>query len=765
MPIGIGKAPKTLPQAAKQLWVGTFNGVLDSCEGSTQECDERAARVAWDNVKKKYRKTRQGKWVRMTTKADVDESIDMQILSDDGLIVRAEFIISKASLSQDGIRRWACTASDTGQDRANESATLTLFQDWIDRIQNNITVPWLPKSPGMPFLGLSHYPDLGGYGEAGVAVKMYIDGDVFKASGVFYNDDSHPLGEPLFEAIRQEKALVKKGEIDNPIRISAAWFDVCHSHGDFIFTRRSLADKCPLCKAGQTDGKRYLRGQIDHFAATRVPMNPRTSIDILTEKSMPTRKDDALSIISDEELVEGLDQRARLTGKSEATEDGDPILIIMSGDFAKRMGQERKKKKMTYASLAQAAGVEVDIIKALEAGEEIEVSQANMRKLGKALDMDEEEMKGFFGKKEEDEDKPKKAKAKAADEEDEEMEEEAAMDDDEEEMDKKKKRRGGMSSQKSGSEVEKGGPDHVIVSGEGMAMRPLGGATTLAAAQDWLDSQKQKAQVASNFDMYMAVMRNIDNSPDIKEMDKARKKAEVTRELADRIDTLKSAVADAYLLSPVEMSDNEDDEDEADFEGLFNVDDVDLEDYYEDEESADITLEGEDTMSDTTPTVRATDELEAIYAEVIADKSLTKAQKAEKIQAAMTSFAEKAQHEIDNVPVTPEQAQADLIAQAVKAAIEPLYQEIDLLKQKSQGLPAAPAPQVTPPQWDDMSFTQEPAPAFQVPGNIANLSTPTPVQKSAAQTGDPHYAGNGLPISPYTNKPSSLRAALARTVQ
>lgn len=235
-----------------------------------------------------------------------------------GALVEVSLSITKASLHADGTMRWLATCSDTGKDKTGEATSLSLFNDWIERVETGKSVSFLPD-PRQPFLGLSHYPDLDGYGEAGLTDKMLVDGVQFKAGGTFYKDDDHPLGKALFEAIRTERALIKKGEMpENPIRISAGWWDLAHQHGDFVFERKSLTDICPMCKNGAGD-KVYLKGQLDHFAATRVPINPRTSL-ALEEKAMTTRKEDALSIIEDEELAAELDKRAKLVGKSETEE-------------------------------------------------------------------------------------------------------------------------------------------------------------------------------------------------------------------------------------------------------------------------------------------------------------------------------------------------------------------------------------------------------------------------------------------------------------
>src|SRR3990167_2925988 len=62
-------------------------------------------------------------------------------------------------------------------------------------------------------------------------------------------------------------------------------------------------------------GKRYIKGHLIHLAMTRGPMNERTDMEV--EKSMTTRKEDALSIVEDEELIEPIEEKAKLVGKSE----------------------------------------------------------------------------------------------------------------------------------------------------------------------------------------------------------------------------------------------------------------------------------------------------------------------------------------------------------------------------------------------------------------------------------------------------------------
>lgn len=236
-------------------------------------------------------------------------------------LVEVSMVITKASLQPDGSMRWQAVTSDTSPDSTGEATSLALFQDWIQRAETGQTVDWLPP-PRKPFLGVSHYSDLGGYGEAGITKEMWIQGDRFKAGGTFRSET--PIGPALFEAVRGEAELARKGPVEQPIRISAAWWDIEHSHGPFIFTRKSLTDVCPMCAKGE-GSKVYLKGQLDHFAATRVPINPRTSLALQEKSEMgTTRKQDAATII-DEDLAEELEEKSKLIGKSETEQ---PAIVV-----------------------------------------------------------------------------------------------------------------------------------------------------------------------------------------------------------------------------------------------------------------------------------------------------------------------------------------------------------------------------------------------------------------------------------------------------
>ena len=189
----------------------------------------------------------------------------------------------KAELNK-GVREWVSSASTTTPDSLQERTSLMLFQDWIARIKSNVTENFLPN-PKLPYLSIAHYPDLQGFGVAGVTDAMQIksvgDGDFeFVVRGVW---DDGSMGRASYEAVLNDMLKIEKGSYDDdfqPIRISAAWWDIEHSHGDYVFKRSSLGQQCPVCKAGLTKNKQYMKGQAEHWALTRIPIHKQTSIKI-----------------------------------------------------------------------------------------------------------------------------------------------------------------------------------------------------------------------------------------------------------------------------------------------------------------------------------------------------------------------------------------------------------------------------------------------------------------------------------------------------
>lgn len=233
-------------------------------------------------------------------------------------IASFEMAIVKANTDKNGVMRWRSVNSDVGEDAYGEKMSEELFKDFIRHIQNEDDIPEPFKSViaepdwdgGMPYLSIAHYKSGDGkINVPGEPKNIFLDGKTLKSTGVLYNT---PLGRAVYKSL--SKDLIEKRE--DKVRISIGFLDLEHSHGEkFTFTRKSLGDKCPLCKEGVGD-KIYKKGHLVHLALTRVPANPRTEMEV--EKSMTTKREDAESIIEDEEVIKGLDLKSQ----------ADDVLVI-----------------------------------------------------------------------------------------------------------------------------------------------------------------------------------------------------------------------------------------------------------------------------------------------------------------------------------------------------------------------------------------------------------------------------------------------------
>jgi transcriptional regulator with XRE-family HTH domain/cation transport regulator ChaB len=787
MPIGIDKAPKTLPSKAKNLWIDTFNGAFEGCKGDTKKCDAQAAKVAWNQVKTEYRKVGEN-WV---SKAEYEEAYHDVLLN-----------ITKASLQPDGSVRWQAVASDTGKDRAQERTSVDLFQDWIDRITFKADVGYLP-TPKMPFLGISHYPALDGYGEAGETRRMYIDGNVFKADGVFKADSA--IGERLLNAVKAELALIKKGEsIEKPIRISAGWWDIQHYHEDsnYLFTRQSLLDRCPLCEKGQTNDKIYKAGQLDHFAATRVPMNPRTSLD-LEVKSMAkiTRRDDAESIIGQEDADE-MERRARMVGKSDTEEDElHPAMVVRAaskiGDFIKRKREEmemsitdlaaktpvtdgtigdiergdiptpskpviaaiakalkvsersllnmlpsntepadkvakanvsrggymadmRRKKKMKMAEVAKRMKISEARLKRLE-DEEDDMDDDAMATMAAALDMDDDEKEAMFAQF-------RKKKADTEDAEDDEDEDETPSKGkpNKEELldrfgDKRRKAPPKKKADLDETPIEKMGYDEDH--GDMPMMVPFGGATSIKEAEDYIGNQEKMAQMYSFWDMLQGAFYNIKGDMDMSSGDKVKATSNLFREMAQKVDTLKAGLSDAFLIQ--ESAAAYDDEDYQDAEEIY---------YLEEEDEV-------NTMSNESLTPAET--LQAAVDATLQNPALGRDAQAQAVNEALGTYAQTVKAQLDEANPAP---LGDTIAQAIKSAMEPIAERLAILDAKVER-------QERPQGQIGMQEVYVPQQKSMIP-----VQPVQPVQPMATPD------ASGVPVSPVTGKPSELTAAIRKSV-
>lgn len=229
--------------------------------------------------------------------------------------------ISKASFDKKSQQmRCQAVASDTAEDFYGDSMSLELFADFISRIETKEAAPekycsdyW---SGGMPYLSVAHYSDQDGNGISGEIESLFVDGNRLKEKFILYDN---PIGRAIFKSIMDD-LYSETPEYDDPVRISIAFLDYKHEHknGGHVFTRNSLTDTCSECVKGNSQVM-YLNGHLIHCAFTRVPVNPRTEIVDLEERSMDeikTKRDDAASIVGDD-VAEELEQNEKLIGKSE----------------------------------------------------------------------------------------------------------------------------------------------------------------------------------------------------------------------------------------------------------------------------------------------------------------------------------------------------------------------------------------------------------------------------------------------------------------
>lgn len=292
-----------LPAEAQNLYRGAFNGAYEgTCKDKGSERDKCASKIAWSAVGKKFHKGADGKWQPKS-------------------LVEFDFVITKAVYDKaTNEMRAVATASDTLPDSYDERMSIPLFEDFLRRAESKEKPPdefcsnyW---SGGNPYLSISHYSDMNGEAVPGEVTKLYIDGKQLKAHLRYFDTE---LGRATFRSVC-DSLYGEQKENQDKVRVSIGFLDLAHRHGEKLFTRQSLSDRCPLCAAGIGE-KVYVAGLLVHLAHTRVPVNKRTDIvPELEERAMAiTRKEDAASIIG-EELANELDKKSKIVGKSEAEE-------------------------------------------------------------------------------------------------------------------------------------------------------------------------------------------------------------------------------------------------------------------------------------------------------------------------------------------------------------------------------------------------------------------------------------------------------------
>lgn len=316
-----------LPPRAKKIFeAAEASAKTGTCKSSSDK-EACAAKVGWSAVKEKFKKVGD-KW---TPKSELKEF---------------SLVITKAVFNKESQEmKWRAVASDTDEDNYSDEMSLELFSDFLGRIKTKESPPkqfcseyW---AGGIPYISVSHYPDMEGKGIPGDVEDVFIDGNRLKAAGTFSNT---PLGKACFDAICSD-LYGEKSEIDDKVRISIAFLDWKHRHksDNTVFERSGTGDSCPQCfkellmqitdDEYEAEGKQFLGGHLIHLAMTRIPVNKRTEMEV--DRSMATQLQDATSIVGEElaeELEENLEALTNPT-KSEA-------LVTMSEDETVEKGKK-----------------------------------------------------------------------------------------------------------------------------------------------------------------------------------------------------------------------------------------------------------------------------------------------------------------------------------------------------------------------------------------------------------------------------------------
>lgn len=329
----------TLSGKAKRLWESVFEQAKKSGLDE-KDADSRA----WEAVKRSYKEVGDT-WVRKENSGLEQFSLTIKRVTKD---------------ENADEYKWRADTSDTELDLYGDKMSLSLYADFIDRIEKKVPPPTEYCSDfwdgGLPYLSLSHYPDANGEAVPGDVAAVFVDGKFLRAKGTF---NRNPLGEACWRTIYSEFA----SEAEDKVGISIAFLDYKHKHlselsQGYVFERKSLDDVCPMCLAemflGEADrGKEFLEGHLIHLALTRVPVNQRTLMEV--DKSMTTQKEDAASIVGPE-LADQIEEKvkelsvgkAALTIKSENGEQtfefNVPGLVELRADVAEVLEILRKKK-------------------------------------------------------------------------------------------------------------------------------------------------------------------------------------------------------------------------------------------------------------------------------------------------------------------------------------------------------------------------------------------------------------------------------------
>ena len=287
---------------------------------------EKAARTAWSAVKGAgFSKDESGKWVKKSGLAEFSMTI-----------TKASFDKSNPNEPM----RFRAVASDTDADLYDEKMSQELFQDFTNRIENDVPIPEAFKSAlceenwcgGLPYPSIAHYRSAAN-NVPGKIDSVYVDGNRLKSTGILNDTD---LGRAVFKSLCDDLYNKKSGVDKDPVRVSIGFLDLQHSHigqgMNYKFERKSLSQICPMCSQG-IGGKVYQKGILVHEAFTRVPVNPRTEAEVMkamTDDVIKTKKDDAASIVG--ELAESLVDKSQTSILT--TKANDPNAKELTSDVS-----------------------------------------------------------------------------------------------------------------------------------------------------------------------------------------------------------------------------------------------------------------------------------------------------------------------------------------------------------------------------------------------------------------------------------------------
>lgn len=292
-------AVKALPDGAKKIWAGAFNGAWDSWDSSKTDLDQEAYAfaVAWGAVKNVYKQVN-GEWQKRD-----------RIAVGDGHL-------SKVWRDAGGIARWKSTCSDDGVDLYGTRMTIDFQKDMCARANAGIAA----GGPLPVWLGIAHYRR---FSQIGTVDRLYVDGRRLKAEGRWLTDAPDELTRNL-AAAAFEKALdeAKVLPAHRAIRTSIAFYPEAFEIED-----------CGIIA--------YTRGGLEHIALTTRPGNSRVDFGLGDEEdTMPgkrskngrreLRREDAASIVGDE-LAERLYATDASLG-GERTEQVDGLIYRTEGD-------------------------------------------------------------------------------------------------------------------------------------------------------------------------------------------------------------------------------------------------------------------------------------------------------------------------------------------------------------------------------------------------------------------------------------------------